>query len=63
MIKLSHDEQVQLAHYIGVATALTERGYSEESIKLAFDTKIPKGHVKEAFWGMLGRFALRGGKA
>lgn len=55
MIKLSHDEQQQLARYIGIATAFAERGYSEESIKLAFDGVIPEGQVKEAFIGALAR--------
>jgi len=70
MIKLSHDEQQQLARYIGIATALKEHGYSEESIKLAFDEKIPEGQVKEAFWGALarglgsaGRWLIRGARA
>ncbi len=62
MIKLSHDEQRELARYIGIATAFAESGYSEESIKLAFDKKIPEGHVKEAFLGAIGRGLLAGGK-
>lgn len=51
MIKLSHDEQMKLAHYVGVATAFFEHGYPEESIKLAFEQSLPEGIVKEAFWG------------
>ena len=62
MIKLSQDEQVQLAHYVGVANAFAESGYSEESIKLAFDSVIPEGLVKEAFWGALGKGLFSAGK-
>ena len=62
MIKLSQDEQAQLARYVGVAAAFSEYGYSEESIKLALAEDIPEGLIKEAFGGMLAKGLLRGGK-
>lgn len=62
MIKLSHTEQIKFARYVGIAAALFEHGYSEESIKLALEQSMPEGIVKEAFWGAAGRGALRLGK-
>jgi hypothetical protein len=62
MIKLSHDEQMKLAHYVGVAAAFAERGYSEESIKLAFEQNLPEGIVKEAFKNLILKRLLGLGK-
>lgn len=62
MIKLSHDEQMKLAHYVGVATAFFEHGYTEESIKLAFEQSLPEGIVKEAFWGLAAKGLITAGR-
>lgn len=65
MIKLSQEEQEKLARCVGVAAAFFEYGYSEESIKLAFEQSLPDGIVKEAFWGtaLKGLFSLGKGIA
>ena len=55
MEKLSHEERLKVARYIGVTKAFIDAGYPMESVKTAMLNSMPEGMEKEAFIGWLGR--------
>ena len=66
MEKLSQEERLKVARYIGVAKAFVDAGYPVESVKTAMLDSMPDGMEKEAFLGWLGRagkWLIQGAKA
>ena len=66
MEKLSQEERLKVARYIGIAKAFADAGYPVESIKIAMVDSMPDGMEKDAFLGWLGRagrWLIRGAKS